>query len=93
MSTAHAVAINAQRARAHYDRVSKWYRLLRGEHIHQGYGEGVGPIMDAQENLIARLRCGLGGSAFWLAEHFGCSVSTQIEEIPGGNTRRRPRHS
>ena len=52
MSTAHAIAINAQRVRAHYDRVSKWYSLLCGEHIHQGYWEGVGSIREAQEQLI-----------------------------------------
>lgn len=89
MSTAHAIAIHAQRVRAHYDRVSRWYSLLCGEHIHQGYWEGVGSIKEAQEQLIALLAgiakispsaavldvgCGLGGSAFWLAEHFGCSV-------------------
>ena len=83
------MAINGQRVRAHYDRVSKWYSLLCGEHIHQGYWEGVGSIKDAQEQLVARLAgiaqiprgaavldvgCGLGGSAFWLAECCGCSV-------------------
>ena len=89
MSTAHAIAIDAQRVRAHYDRVSRWYSLVCGEHIHQGYWEGASSIKEAQEQLIARLACiariapgtavldvgcGLGGSAFCLAEHFDCSV-------------------
>lgn len=55
MITAHAISINAQRGRAHYDRVSKWHSLLCGEHIHQGYWESVGSIREAQEHLIARL--------------------------------------
>jgi tocopherol O-methyltransferase len=74
------MAINAQRVRAHYDRVSKWYSLLCGEHIHQGYWESVGSIRGAQDQLVARLAriaqislgaavldvgCGLGGSGFW----------------------------
>ena len=89
LSTAHAISINAQRVHAHYDRVSKWYSLLCGEHIHQGYWESVGSIREAQEHLIARLAriaqislgaavldvaCRSGGSVFWLAYHFGCSV-------------------
>ncbi len=89
MNTPRDDGITAQRVRAHYDRVSKWSSLLCGEHIHQGYWEGIGSIKEAQERLIARLAsfaqifpgaavldvgCGLGGSAFWLAEHLGCSV-------------------
>ena len=81
--------ISAQRVREHYDRISKGYGFLFGEHIHQGYWDGVSSIREAQEQLIVRLAsiagispgaavldigCGLGGSAFWLADHFGCSV-------------------
>jgi tocopherol O-methyltransferase len=75
--------------RNHYDQLSFFYRLFWGDHIHHGYWEDNEEPAAAQEKLIARLAeraaiprgarvldvgCGLGGSAFWLARHFACSV-------------------
>ncbi len=75
--------------RAHYDRLSVFYRALWGEHIHHGYFEDGEPSAVAQVKLVERLArrariardarvldvgCGLGGSAFWLARKMGCSV-------------------
>jgi tocopherol O-methyltransferase len=76
--------------RNHYDRLSFWYRMLWGEHIHHGYWEDNESIATAQIKLMERLAekagipkgvnvldigCGLGGSAFWLAEQYKCRVT------------------
>jgi tocopherol O-methyltransferase len=73
----------------HYDRLSFFYNLFWGPHIHHGFWEGNETPLQAQENLIRKcvegigLRgqekildagCGLGGSSRWLAQHFGWSV-------------------
>ncbi len=75
--------------RDHYDRLSAFYRLLWGEHIHHGYWNGSESSAQAQVNLIERLAtrariprgsrvldigCGIGGSTFWLAQNLDCSV-------------------
>jgi tocopherol O-methyltransferase len=75
--------------RAHYDRVSMHYQAFWGEHIHHGYWEDGESPAAAQAQLVERLAaraqllhgarvldvgCGLGGSALWLARHFGCRV-------------------
>jgi tocopherol O-methyltransferase len=76
--------------RKHYDRLSFLYRLLWGEHIHHGYWEDNESVGRAQIQLMERLAekaaipagasvldigCGLGGSAFWLAEQYNCRVT------------------
>jgi tocopherol O-methyltransferase len=76
--------------RNHYDRLSFWYRTLWGEHIHHGYWEDNESVARAQMQLMERLAekaaiprsasvldigCGLGGSAFWLAEKYNCQVT------------------
>jgi tocopherol O-methyltransferase len=76
--------------RKHYDRLSFLYRVLWGEHIHHGYWEDNESVGRAQIQLIERLAekaaipvgasvldigCGLGGSAFWLAEQYNCRVT------------------
>ncbi len=76
--------------RWHYDLGSLFYRLLWGEHIHHGVWDRDRLPHDAQRALIARLLrgvplgaearvldvgCGLGGTALYLARHFGCHVT------------------
>ena len=76
--------------RDHYDRLSGYYGMLWGEHIHHGYWEEDESSAAAQVKLVARLAeragvprgarvldvgCGLGGSALWLARHLGCTVT------------------
>lgn len=76
--------------RKHYDRLSRFYRLLWGEHLHHGYWENGESIERAQIKLMERLAeeariaqraqvldigCGVGGSAFWLAEKYHCRVT------------------
>jgi tocopherol O-methyltransferase len=80
--------VTVESIREHYDALSEFYRAVWGEHIHQGYWEGVQSPVEAQEKLIARLAeraqiragahvldvgSGLGGSAIWLAQR-GCTV-------------------
>lgn len=63
--------------------------MFWGEHLHHGYWDGDEKVPQAQIQLMARLAeragiprgasvldigCGLGGSAFWLAENFDCKV-------------------
>ncbi len=75
--------------RGHYSRLSIFYWLLWGEHIHHGYWEDSESTKDAQLNLVRRLAnkagvrqgsrvldigCGLGGSSFWLARELDCEV-------------------
>jgi tocopherol O-methyltransferase len=76
--------------RKHYDRLSRLYRMLWGEHLHHGYWEDNESIARAQIQLMERLAekaairrgvrvldigCGLGGSAFWLAAQYNCRVT------------------
>ena len=76
--------------RKHYDRLSRFYRVLWGEHLHHGYWENDESIERAQIKLMEQLAekaripsgarvldigCGLGGSDFWLADHYGCRVT------------------
>jgi tocopherol O-methyltransferase len=76
--------------RKHYDRLSRFYRMLWGEHLHHGYWEDNESIARAQIQLMEQLAekaailhgahvldigCGLGGSAFWLAEQYDCNVT------------------
>jgi tocopherol O-methyltransferase len=82
--------VDVAHIRKHYDRLSLLYRLLWGEHIHHGYWEDNESVGQAQIQLMERLAeraviprgasvldigCGLGGSAFWLAEHYDCRVT------------------
>jgi tocopherol O-methyltransferase len=76
--------------RKHYDRLSLLYRFFWGEHIHHGYWDAEHTPAQAQVRLMERLAeethikpgakvldigCGLGGSAFWLADTFACEVT------------------
>jgi tocopherol O-methyltransferase len=76
--------------RKHYDRLSFLYRLFWGEHLHHGYWDADQSAAQAQVRLMERLAerarvprgarvldigCGLGGSAFWLADQFDCKVT------------------
>jgi tocopherol O-methyltransferase len=76
--------------RKHYDRLSFLYRLFWGEHLHHGYWDADLSSAEAQVRLMERLAerahvprgasvldigCGLGGSAFWLADRFDCDVT------------------
>jgi tocopherol O-methyltransferase len=82
--------IDNDEVRKHYDRLSFFYKLLWGEHLHHGYWQDDESIQRAQvqlmEQLAAKARiprgaevldigCGLGGSAFWLADQFDCKVT------------------
>lgn len=82
--------IDIREIRKHYDRLSIFYRLLWGEHIHHGYWENGESIKRAQVRLMEKLAekariprgatvldlgCGLGGSVFWLAEQYNCRVT------------------
>jgi tocopherol O-methyltransferase len=82
--------VDIAQIRNHYDRLSFWYRTLWGEHIHHGYWEDNESVATAQIQLMERLAekagipravnvldigCGLGGSAFWLAEKYNCRVT------------------
>lgn len=75
--------------RAHYDRLSVFYRRLWGEHIHHGFWENGESPAEAQLNLTRRLAevaevpigarvldvgCGLGASSLWLARERDCTV-------------------
>jgi tocopherol O-methyltransferase len=76
--------------RKHYDRLSLLYRFFWGDHIHHGYWDAELTPAQAQVRLMERLAeevhvkpgakvldigCGLGGSAFWLADTFACEVT------------------
>jgi tocopherol O-methyltransferase len=82
--------VDTREVQKHYDRLSRFYRMLWGEHIHHGYWENGESIKQAQLKLMERLAekaqiargadvldigCGLGGSAFWLADHYECRVT------------------
>lgn len=81
--------VDVNHIRQHYDRLSFLYRLFWGEHLHHGYWDSDETVPQAQVRLMERLAeragiprnasvldigCGLGGSAFWLAENFNCRV-------------------
>ncbi len=89
MSALNKTQIPVEEIGQHYDRISTWYRVLCGDHIHHGYWDRANSIASAQQRLVEHLAscaqikpnsvvldvgCGLGGSAFWLAENLGCSV-------------------
>jgi tocopherol O-methyltransferase len=82
--------VDLREIRKHYDRLSIFYRLVWGEHLHHGYWEHSESIERAQIKLMEKLAekaaiprgatvldigCGLGGSAFWLAEQYSCRVA------------------
>ena len=82
--------VDTAEIRKHYDRLSIFYRLLWGEHLHHGYWENGESIERAQVRLMEQLAekagiargaqvldigCGLGGSAFWLAKQYNCRVT------------------
>jgi tocopherol O-methyltransferase len=82
--------VDVDHVRKHYDRLSFLYRMLWGEHLHHGYWENGESASQAQVQLMERLAqkaaipcgavvldigCGLGGSAFWLAEQYDCRVT------------------
>lgn len=82
--------VNVAQVRRHYDRLSLLYRLFWGEHLHHGYWTGNESNARAQIQLMERLAdragiphgaavldigCGVGGSALWLAQRFGCHVT------------------
>ena len=91
--------VDLREIRKHYDRLSVFYRLLWGEHLHHGYWENGESIGRAQIKLMEKLAqtatiprgatvldigCGLGGSAFWLAKHYNCRV-TGFDNQPGSS--------
>lgn len=82
--------VDTEHIRQHYDRLSFLYRMFWGEHLHHGYWDKDQSATQAQVRLMERLAetagvpgggdvldigCGLGGSAFWLAEKFDCNVT------------------
>lgn len=82
--------VDNEEVRKHYDRLSFFYKLLWGEHLHHGYWENNESIETAQIKLMERLAekadiprgaqvldigCGIGGSAFWLADRYDCYVT------------------
>ena len=89
MSPSSQFDVDIDHIREHYDRLSFLYRVFWGEHLHHGYWDADETVPQAQIQLMARLAeranlprgasvldigCGLGGSAFWLAENFDCKV-------------------
>ncbi len=90
MNSSPEFTVDVRKVREHYDRLSFLYRWFWGEHLHHGYWEGAESPARAQVQLMERLAqraairhgsrvldigCGLGGSAFWLAQQFGCDVT------------------
>jgi tocopherol O-methyltransferase len=90
MSPSTQFPVDVNHIREHYDRLSFLYRMFWGEHLHHGYWDGDETVPQAQIRLMERLAeragvsrgasvldigCGLGGSAFWLADHFDCQVT------------------
>jgi len=83
--------VDVDRVRKHYDRLSFLYRMFWGEHLHHGYwSDGRETAAQAQIQLMEQLAqraeiprganvldigCGVGGSALWLADRFGCQVT------------------
>lgn len=90
MSDSKQFDVDIGEIRKHYDRLSILYRMFWGEHLHHGYWENGESIKRAQLKLMERLAekasiprgshvldigCGLGGSAFWLANQYDCRVT------------------
>jgi len=90
MTVSPQYPVDVGRVRKHYDRMAHLYRLFWGEHLHHGYFENNESPAHAQIRLMERLAeraaipagarvldigCGLGGSAFWLADQYGCDVT------------------
>ena len=90
MTASPQFKVDISEVRKHYDRLSRFYRMLWGEHLHHGYWENGESIERAQIQLMERLAeraqiprgacvldigCGLGGSAFWLADEYDCHVT------------------
>lgn len=90
MITSPQFEIDMVEIRKHYDRLSHFYRMLWGEHLHHGYWENGESTERAQIKLMEKLAekariprdarvldigCGLGGSAFWLAKQYECHVT------------------
>lgn len=90
MDSSTTFRVDVNHIREHYDRLSFLYRIFWGEHLHHGYWDGDETVPQAQIQLMERLAdragvsrgarvldigCGLGGSAFWLAENFDCRVT------------------
>jgi tocopherol O-methyltransferase len=82
--------VTVEEIQDHYDRLSPYYALFWGNHIHHGYWKKESESASrAQENLVHELvgfagvqegdrvldvGCGLGGSSMMLASAFGCST-------------------
>lgn len=90
MSASPQFHVDINHVRKHYDRLSSLYQIFWGEHLHHGYWDNQQSAAQAQVRLMERLAetagvprsaevldigCGLGGSAFWLAEQFDCRVT------------------
>jgi tocopherol O-methyltransferase len=90
MSASPQFDVDIREIRKHYNRLSIFYRMLWGEHLHHGYWENDESISRAQIKLMERLAetavipsgahvldigCGLGGPAFWLAEQYDCRIT------------------
>jgi tocopherol O-methyltransferase len=90
MSASPEFHVEIDHIRKHYDRLSLLYRLFWGEHLHHGYWDADLSSAQAQVRLMERLTeracvprgasvldigCGLGGSAFWLADQFDCKLT------------------
>lgn len=90
MNASPQFPVDIDHIRQHYDRLSSLYRVIWGEHLHHGYWDNNQSSAGAQVRLMERLAetagvvrggevldigCGLGGSAFWLADHFNCRVT------------------
>ena len=82
--------ISTAAIRRHYDRLSIFYRVFWGEHIHHGLWRNGESPHAAQLTLVRELAtragiqrgakvldvgCGLGASAIWLAQQLDCSVT------------------
>jgi tocopherol O-methyltransferase len=90
VTTSPQFDVDILQIRKHYDRLSRFYRMFWGEHLHHGYWENDESIDRAQVKLMEQLAekagiprgaqvldigCGLGGSAFWLANQYDCRVT------------------
>jgi tocopherol O-methyltransferase len=97
--------VDVDRVRKHYDRLSFLYRMFWGEHLHHGYWNGGETAAQAQVQLMEQLArragiprganvldigCGVGGSALWLADQFGCRVTGMtISPVQAGMAARK----
>ena len=97
--------VDVDRVRKHYDRLSFLYRMFWGEHLHHGYWNGGETAVQAQVQLMEQLAqragihrgakvldigSGVGGSALWLADTFGCQVTGMtISRVQAGMAARK----